>query len=104
MARSHPDNVIWTEGDQPEPVSQTPLEGLEIRVLKVWRENSPRLKRAHQNPTYREAVEQLLRQAVFDQGVAELKLRASGLSIEEAEDLTEPAMWTPPRWPSTGGR
>jgi hypothetical protein len=98
---SKPNNVIWTEGDQPEPVSEVPLEGFELTVLKVWLENSPTLNRAYRNLANREAIDQLVRQAVFDQDVAELQLRANGVPQHEAEDQTAPAMWTPPTWPST---
>jgi hypothetical protein len=37
MADPQPDNTIWTEGDEPEPVTPaTPLEGFELTVLRVW--------------------------------------------------------------------
>jgi hypothetical protein len=98
MAEAKPTAVIWTEGDQLEPVSEVPLEGFELTVRQVWLENSPTLRRAYRNPANRETIDQLVRQAVFDQDVAELKLRANGIPQHEAEDQTAPAMWTPPTW------
>ena len=102
MAEFQPNNVIWTEGDQPEPVSEVSLEGFELTALKIWLENSPTLRRAYRTSLeHKAAIDQLVRDAVFDQDVAELKLRANGVPQHEAEDQTTPAMWTPPTWPTT---
>jgi hypothetical protein len=70
--------------------------GLEERVLENWLANSPGLKRQHQSKAGRKQVENAVRTAVFGALVANLDLRAQGLPIEQAMELTQPAMWTPP--------
>ena len=41
-----PSNVLWREGDRPEPVTPAnPLVGIEVKVLQAWLESSPRLQR-----------------------------------------------------------
>ena len=69
--------VVYTEGDQPEPVTaETPLEGLETTVLAVWKDASPAVRKAHKaNP---QRVEQAVRQAVHVPLVEELRLRTTG--------------------------
>jgi hypothetical protein len=96
-------NVLWREGDPPEPVTaNNPLVGLETLVLKAWLESSPRLQKAyHQSGRNRHVLESLVRHKVEAQRVAELKARANGLSLEAAQALTKPAMWIPPTWPTT---
>jgi hypothetical protein len=57
--------VIWHEDDQPEPVSpEHPLEGLEVRVLESWKENSRNVRKAHQQNPH--LVESAVRQAVWN--------------------------------------
>ena len=95
-------NIRHRENLPPEPVSpENPLVGLEVLVLKAWLENSRRLRRAAQQPFNRHRIESAVRGAVEAQRVAELQARAAGLSLEQAKDLTAPAMWTPPTWPLT---
>src|SRR6266571_1835432 len=101
--KNPPSNVLWTEGDPIPPVTPSdPLVGYETLVLKVWLESSPRLRKAYyQSARNRHVLENLVRQRVWEQALAELKVRASGLTLEQAEELTKPAMWTPPTWPTT---
>lgn len=93
------ENVIYRDGDQPEPVTpEHPLEGLETEVLRVWKQD-PQVAKAHQqNPS---AVESAARRAVFDALQQEAKLRSQGLQSHEAEEFTRPAMWEPPAFPTT---
>lgn len=102
MQEHRPSNVLWQEGDPPEPVTpDNPLIGIETKVLKAWLESSPRLRKAYyQNKTNRHGLESLVRAKVEEQRVAELKLRAQGLTFEQAQELTKAAMWAPPRWPT----
>jgi len=105
MSDQHPppSNVLWTEGDPIDPVTTSnPLAGIEVTVLKAWLESSPRLRKAYyQSPKNRHVLESLVWEKVEEQRVAELKARASGLTLEQAEERTKPAMWTPPTWPTT---
>jgi hypothetical protein len=96
-----PSNVLWREGQPPEPVTPSnPLVGIELLVLKAWLESSPRLRQAyHSSPRKKHGLESAVRAVVEEQRVAELKARASGLTLEQAQELTKPAMWTPPTWP-----
>jgi hypothetical protein len=89
-----PNRVSWTDSDRPTPVSSAnPLVGLETSVLKTWLGNSRPLRQAHaSNPTNRLLIESAVRQAVFDPHVAEMKYRAEGLSLEQAQELTRPSM------------
>ena len=90
----------WDE--VPEPVSPTsPFEGLETKVLRVWMENSPSLRRAHRDPASRNQVENAARLAVHEALLTELTLRSQGMAPEQAQEWTRPAMWTPPTWPTT---
>ncbi len=89
---------IYRNGDQPDPVTTTPLEGLETEVLRVWKQ-TPNVATAHrQNPT---EVEQAVREAVFSALRAEAVLRAEGKAPHEAEEFTRPAMWKAPVFPTT---
>jgi hypothetical protein len=57
--------VVWTEGDEPDPVTpENPLEGLELEVLRIWKENSGNVRAAHKKDPGR--VENAVRRAVFD--------------------------------------
>jgi len=103
MARQpNPSSVVSTEGQQPEPVtSESPLVGLETLVLKTWLENSPDLrKRYRQSPANRSDLENAVRLKVDQTFQDELNLRADGMTQEQAEEFTRPAMWTPPTWPT----
>ena len=93
--------VVWQEGDRPEPVSpEDPLSGMEVVVLQNWLENSPDLRRRYQqSPTQRLDIENAARLAYFAAWSQALQLRASGLTLEEAQEHTRPALWTPPTWP-----
>jgi hypothetical protein len=93
--------VLWREGDPPEPVTPSnPLVGLELQVLKVWLENSPKLRKAyHLSERNKRVIQNAVRQAVERQRGEELGHRADGLSFDQAQELTNPAMWTPPTWP-----
>lgn len=97
-----PSNVLWQEGDQPEPVTpENPLVGIEELVLKAWLESSPRLQKAYRlSPRNKHALENLVRVRVEEERVAALHLRAQGMTFEQAEEVTKPAMWTPPTWPT----
>ena len=99
MAEQDP-TVVWTEGDQPEPVTpETPLVGLELRVLENWMENSPNVRKAHaQTP---ERVETAVRAVVWRTLVEELQLQARGMAPHESQEFTRPAMWKPPTFPTT---
>jgi hypothetical protein len=89
--------VVHTQGDQPDPVTpDNPLVGLETQVLQVWLQASPALERAYQHPPNRPVLENAVRAAVEQARVAELKYRAEGSTLEQAQELTRPAMWTPP--------
>lgn len=91
--------VIYRDGDQPEPVtSEHPLQGLETEVLRVWKQ-TPAVSKAHQQHPVR--VESAVRRAVFDALAQELKYRAQGMTQEEAQELTRPAMWLAPAFPTT---
>jgi hypothetical protein len=86
--------------DPPEPVTpENPLVGLETLVLKTWLENSPSLRRQYNRSlANRLDVENAVRlrvEATFQQ---ELELRCDGMTQEQAEEFTRPAMWTPPTW------
>ena len=100
-----PNPTIWTEGDLPDPVtSDNPLVGLETRVLRTWLDNSPQLAKAYQmSPAHRSDLENAVRLRVSATFAKELQLRAapSSLTVEQAQEQTRPAMWTPPIWPST---
>lgn len=92
------EDVIYRDGDQPEPLSTTPLEGLETEVLRVWKQ-TPAAATAHQqNP---EMVETAVRRAVFDALRQEAEYRAQGLNQQEAQEFTRPAMWKAPAFPPT---
>ena len=91
--------ILWQEGDQPEPLSDLPLQGLEIRVLANWMENSRNVRLAHQKTP--ELVESAARMAVWQALTQELQLRSQGMAPQEAEEFTRPAMWTPPTFPTT---
>lgn len=94
------DNVVWREGDEPEPVSPaSPLVGLESRVLQNWLENSRNVQQAHRRNPLR--VESAVRRAVWDAQVEELKLQSQGLQPHEAQEFTRPQMWKPPTFPLT---
>lgn len=99
--KPRPSNVLWTEGQQPEPVTpENPLVGLETTVLKNWLENSPELQGQYQaSPENRLDLENAVRLSVESAFGKELQLRAQGLTPEQAEEETRPAMWTPPTWP-----
>ena len=93
-------NVLWQEGDSLPPVSpRHPLLPLESRVLQVWLDNSPRFRAAYSDPLNRLALENAVRERVQAAWLEQMHHRAAGRSPEEAEDLTAPAMWTPPTWP-----
>jgi hypothetical protein len=65
----------------------------------MWLESSPRLRKAYDtSPRNQQVIESAVRAACEEQRVASLKLRAEGLQMNEAEDLTAQAMWTPPTW------
>ena len=92
------EDVIYRDGDQPEPVTTTPLEGLETKVLEVWLQ-TPSVRKAHQgNP---ERVESAVRQSVFAALREEAGYRAQGLNQQEAEEFTRPGMWKAPSFPTT---
>jgi hypothetical protein len=94
-------NVIYAEGDEPEAIETTPLEGLETQVLEVWKQ-TPNVRKAHQrNPVM---VETAVRQAVFNPLREEAEHRARGLQPHEAEEFTRPAMWRAPVFPTAKGR
>jgi hypothetical protein len=81
--------------------SEHPQVGLETLVLKVWLENSPPLRRAFkESPRNRGRVKNAVRLAVDEAFALKLDNRSQGLTPEEARELTRPAMWTPPTWPS----
>jgi hypothetical protein len=98
MVENNDSTVILTESDQPEPVSTTPLEGLETKVLEVWLQAASARKAHQANP---ERVETAVRQAVFDALAAEAKYRAQGLNQQEAQEFTRPAMWLAPKFPTS---
>ena len=93
-------NVVWTEGEPVEPVTpENPLVGLEALVLKTWLENSSRLRQAYRvSLANRRDIENAVRLRVADALDQEVVLRAQSMTLEEAQSLTRPAMWTPPRW------
>jgi hypothetical protein len=93
-------NVLFTEGQKPKPVSvRNPLVGLEEQVLDVWLRNSPSLRvRYRKSAQHRDNIENAARLAVWEAFAQELDLRSQGLSPEEAQEFTRPAMWTPPTW------
>jgi hypothetical protein len=95
-----PSSVVWDPSRPIERVdSKNPLVGLETRVLQVWLENSPSLRRQYaRSPAHRLDVENAVRVSVATAFGQELELRARGLSQEQAEEFTRPAMWTPPTW------
>lgn len=87
--------VVYRDGDEPEPVTPTtPLTGLELDVLRVWKETSPLVRTTHRQAPL--AVETAVRQAVWNALVEELRLKSQGLRPHEAEEFTRPAMWLPP--------
>ena len=90
------DQTTLTDGQRP-PVSPTsPLVGLEQTVLSMWLE-SPHLAEAYKSqPASRSALERAARARVEQARVQELQLRAEGLSLEEAQSISRPPMWTPP--------
>lgn len=93
------DKTIHVVGTPSEPVTKTPLEGIETEVLRVWLEHSPPTRRAHRaNPR---DVEQAVRNAVNAAHEHELLLRAQGLPLHEAREQAAPLMWTPPTVPQT---
>ena len=94
--------LIWSEGDSPPPVDErNPLGPLERRVLNNWLENSQEYRAAYQkNPAAAKVIEQAVRLAVHEALVQELHLEADGMNRLEAQELTRPAMWTPPTMPS----
>lgn len=98
MRQSNDPDVIYTEGDEPDPVTpEDPLEGIEVRVLKVWLANSPALRKTYKGtPKARLEVEKAVRLAVFRAHIESLTLRAQGKTWYEAEEITAPPMWTPP--------
>lgn len=77
-----------------------PLEVFERLVLRVWLENSPSLRKAYRRKAQRPLVEAAVRQAVFDARARETELQARGIPIDQAMEVTRPAMWAPPQWPS----
>ena len=98
-----PPNTVWTSEQRPKPVTpENPLAGLETSVLKIWLANSRRLKKAYQaSDANRQRIESEVRESVETAYRQELLMRAQGLSQEEAEEFTRPAMWTPPMWNPT---
>src|SRR5438874_11433974 len=93
--------VVYTEGDHPDPVTpENPLVGLETLVLKVWLENSRVLRKAYRLVPNRTVIENAAREAVFNAIVSEMRYQAQGLTFEQAQELTRPAMWTAPIWPT----
>jgi len=95
-----PPTFVWDE-DQ-EPVSpEAPLEGLETKVLQVWTEASPSLRKALQQTATRNQVENAARLAVHAALLEELTLKSQGMRPEDARELTRPAMWAPPTWSTT---
>lgn len=98
-----PKQVVWTEGEVPTPVTpEHPLVGLETRVLQTWLENSPALKAQYEaSPRNRASLENAVRLKLGETFAEELKLRAQGMTQEQAEEFTRPAMWTPPTWHPT---
>lgn len=92
------EHVIYRDGDQPEPLSTTPLEGLETEVLRVWKQTPAAAKAHQQNP---EMVENAVRRAVFDALRQEAEYRAQGLNQQEAQEFTRQAMWKAPAFPAT---
>ena len=89
-------SVIWVEGDGPLPVTEQPLGGLELTVLRVWKENSPNARSAYrQNSRH---VEQAVRDSVYRALLEELRLRAQGMTPGQAQELTRPEMWKAPRF------
>lgn len=94
--------VIYEEGQLPDPVSpDNPLAGLEFTVLETWLRCSPRLRAAYRrNGSNRRLLENAARLSVWEALTQELAYRAEGWTLEQAQELTRPAMWTPPRWPS----
>lgn len=92
--------VVWQEGSDPPPVSPThPLVGLELQVLQTWLENSRPLRASYRTPEGCRHLESAAREAVESARAEELRLRGQGASLEEAQSLTRPAMWTPPTLP-----
>ena len=91
---------MWTEGEPIEPVTaENPLVGLETLVLNTWLENDARLRKAcRASVANRRDIENAVRLSVATALDEELVLRAQGMSVEEAQSITRPAMWTPPRW------
>jgi hypothetical protein len=79
---NRPSNVLWQEGDEPEPVTpDNPLAGIEVLVLKAWLESSPRLRKAYdKSPQNKHVLESAVRGRVFEEWEASLKLRAEGLT------------------------
>jgi hypothetical protein len=76
-------------------------------VLKNWLDNSPLLRKAYRSSLNNRAiVENAVRLKVAETLDAELLLRAQnpGLSVEEAQQFTRPAMWTPLTWPQMDTR
>ena len=98
-----PSNLVWTEGQSPNPVTpEHPLVGLETLVLQTWLDNSPPLRQQYEaSPANRVSLENAVRGRVEATFAEELKLRTQGLSQEQAEEFTRPAMWTPPTWHPT---
>ena len=57
--------IVWQEGDEPEPVTpETPLEGVELRVLAVWLEKGKGLAKAYrEDPAAKADLETAVRYA-----------------------------------------
>jgi diguanylate cyclase (GGDEF)-like protein len=67
-----------------------------------WLENSPILERQYQQSPQTEATSKtLVRLRVHQAFAEELQLRAQGWTVEQAQEVTRPPMWTPPTWPLT---
>lgn len=102
MAKVDPTRVYDPEtDDQLDPVSPAhPLLPMELKVLEHWKAESPALVKAHRDPKQRLKLETLVRLKVHQALKDELTLRANGATMDEAMELTHPAMWTPPLAPN----
>jgi hypothetical protein len=99
----NPDSQRLTVNQRSARVSKkNPLVGLESIVLRTWLDNSPQLQRLYdESPEHRTSLQNAVRARVDHTFAEELRLRAQGLSHEQAEEFTRPSMWAPPTWPRT---
>ena len=96
-----PTLVYDPENSQSEPVSpEHPLLPIERQVLAVWKQERPSLAKAHADPKQRHKLETMVRLAVDEMIGMYQQLRADGMTVEQAMEIAQPPMWTPPPPPN----